>query len=108
MLVNWSINIALLRSLRVVKRARVLNQRSSTLAVIALALIALSFIVALSTAVAAPQKRTHPRRAPKASIPPKPKIDYARFSHQTHAVSQKLDCSSCHQSSSENWKRNAK
>jgi len=47
MLVNWSINIALLRSLRLVKRGRVLNQRSSTLAVIALALIAPSFIVAL-------------------------------------------------------------
>src|SRR5205807_2662796 len=104
MLVNWSINIALLRSLRLVKRGRVLNQRSSTLAVIALALIAPSFIVALSTAVAAPQKRTHPRRAPKASIPPNPKIDYARFSHQTHVVTQKLACSSCHKVPSKNWK----
>src|SRR2546421_971263 len=104
MLVNCSINIVLLRSLRLVKRARVLNQRSSTLAVIALALIALSFIVAPSTAVAAPQKRTHPRRAPKASIPPKPKIDYARFSHQTHVATQKLACTSCHKVPSKNWK----
>src|SRR3989440_510235 len=104
MLVNCSINIVLLRSLRLVKRARVLNQRSSTLAVIALALIALSFIVAPSTAVAAPQKRPHPRRVPKASIPPKPKIDYPRFSHQTHVVTQKLACTSCHKVPSKNWK----
>src|SRR5438132_5175645 len=104
MLVNWSINIGLLRSLRLVKQARVLNQRFSTPAVIVRAAIALPFIVALSTAVAAPQKRTQPRRPPKASIPPKPKIDYAKFSHQTHVVAQKLACNSCHKVPSKNWK----
>jgi len=104
MLVNRSMNIGLLRSLRLVKRARVLNQRLSTLAVIALAAIALSFIVALSTAVGAPQKRRQPRRPPKASTPPKPKIDYTKFSHQTHAVAQKLACNSCHKVPSKNFK----
>src|SRR5438067_8168785 len=103
MLVNWSINIGLLRSLRLVKRARA-NQRVSTPAAIIRAAIAVSFVVALSTAVAAPQKRTQPRRSPKTSIPSKPKIDYAKFSHQTHVVTQKLACNSCHKVPSKNWK----
>src|SRR2546421_1612939 len=104
MLVNCPIKIGLLRSLRLVKRARVLIQRFSTPAVIALAAIALLFIVALSTAAAAPQKRRPPRGPAKANHPPKPKIDYAKFSHQTHVVTQKLACNSCHKVPSKNWK----
>ena len=103
MLVSRSINIGLLRSLRLVKRARVINQRFSKLAVIVLAAIALSFIVTLSTAVAAPQKRRQPRRLPKANVPAKPKVDYTKFSHTTHVVNQKLACSSCHKVPSKNW-----
>src|SRR5437762_6839370 len=103
MLVNWSINIRLLCSFRLVKRARVHNQKFSTPAVIGLAAIALSFIVALSTAVAAPQKRRQPRGPAKANNPPKPKVDYAKFSHQTHVVAQKLACNSCHKVPSKNW-----
>src|SRR5438045_5453201 len=103
MLVSRSINIGLLRSLRLVKRARVINQRFSKLAVIVLAAIALSFIVTLSTAVAAPQKRRQPRRLPKANVPAQPKVDYTKFSHTTHVVNQKLACSSCHKVPSKNW-----
>src|SRR2546421_2584612 len=104
MLVSRSINIDLLRSLRLVKRARVLNQRFSKMAVIVLATIALSSIVAHSTAGAAPQKRPPQRRIQKPQSPPKPKIDYAKFSHQTHVVAQKLACNSCHKVPSKNWK----
>ncbi len=105
MLVNWSINIWLLRNLRLVKRARVLIQRFSTPAVIVLAAILVLVIVALSTAVAAPQKRPQQRRRiQQPKTPPKPKIDYAKFSHQTHVVAQKLACNSCHKVPSKNWK----
>jgi hypothetical protein len=34
----------------------------------------------------------------------KPPVDYARFSHTTHVVNQKLGCNSCHQVPSKNWK----
>jgi len=43
-----------------------------------------------------PQKRVAP--------PKKPRIDYTKFSHQTHAVTQKLACNSCHKVPSKNWK----
>jgi len=104
MLVKRSINIGVGRRIRLLKRARVLNQRFSMLAVIVLAAIALSFVGALSTAVAAPQKRSQQRRVQKPQTPPKPKIDYAKFSHQTHVVAQKLACNSCHKVPSKNWK----
>jgi hypothetical protein len=74
------------------------------MAVIVLATIALSFTVAFSTARAAPQKRTQRRRIQQPKTPPKPKIDYAKFSHQTHVVAQKLACNSCHKVPSKNWK----
>jgi len=73
-------------------------------AVALLAAIALSFIVSISTAVAAPQKRRQTRRPAKANVSAKPKIDYAKFSHQTHVVAQKLACNSCHKVPSKNWK----
>jgi hypothetical protein len=50
-----------------------------------------------------PQKRSRPTRAQKKKAPPKPKIDYTKFSHTTHAVTQKLACNSCHHVPSKNW-----
>ncbi len=40
----------------------------------------------------------------KVATPKKPRLDYTKFSHQTHAVTQKLACSSCHKVPSKNWK----
>ncbi len=40
----------------------------------------------------------------KAAPPKKPRVDYKKFSHQTHVVTQKLACSSCHTVPSKNWK----
>src|ERR1700730_3436706 len=40
----------------------------------------------------------------KVVAPTKPRIDYTEFSHRTHAVTQKLACSSCHKVPSRNWK----
>ena len=50
-----------------------------------------------------PQTRRK-RRTRKPKTPPKPKIDYASFSHKTHVVTQKLACNSCHKVPSKNWK----
>ena len=56
-------------------------------------------------ASAEPQRRSQSRRPQKTVAPPKkPRIDYTKFSHQTHAVTQKLACSSCHKVPSKNWK----
>src|SRR5215471_3475633 len=52
----------------------------------------------------AQRKRTARSRTQKPKTPPKPKIDYANFSHQTHVVTEKLACSSCHKVPSKNWK----
>lgn len=44
-------------------------------------------------------------RPPKKAVAPKtPRVDYAKFSHQTHVVAQKLACNSCHKVPSKNWK----
>jgi len=52
-----------------------------------------------------PQRRSQNRRPQRKVTPPKtPRIDYTKFSHQTHAVAQKLACSSCHKVPAKNWK----
>lgn len=51
-----------------------------------------------------PQGSQSRRPQKKVAPPKKPRVDYARFSHQTHAVTQKLACSSCHKVPSKNWK----
>jgi hypothetical protein len=53
----------------------------------------------------ADQASAQSRRPQKKVVAPKkPRIDYTKFSHQTHAVTQKLACSSCHKVPSKNWK----
>jgi hypothetical protein len=102
MVVDWSINIGLRRSLVSLKTAGPAKLRWFTFAVALLAAIILSIVVANPPAQAAPQKRnSQPRRAPK--ILPRPKVDYTKFSHTTHVVNQKLACSSCHKVPSKNW-----
>lgn len=44
------------------------------------------------------------RRRAKVIAAKKPRIDYAKFSHQTHVMQQKLACDSCHKFPSKNWK----
>ena len=72
-----------------------------------MAAVSLSFVVAGGslTAGPGPQKRSRQRsRSQKRKVPPKPKIDYTKFSHTTHAVTQKLACNTCHKVPSKNWK----
>src|SRR6266852_8847363 len=53
-----------------------------------------------------PQQRNRPRaqkkvgRAPQTNL----RVDYSRFSHQTHVAQQKLSCDSCHKFPTKNWK----
>jgi Cytochrome c7 and related cytochrome c len=53
----------------------------------------------------APQKSSRRSRSRKPKAKPQPKVNYAQFSHQTHVVTQKLACSSCHKFPSKNWKQ---
>jgi cytochrome c7-like protein len=76
------------------------RKRIQTIAV----LLFLAFGIAagfLAHGAAAQKKRTQRARSRKTS--PKPEIDYAKFSHTTHVVSQKLACNSCHKVPAKNW-----
>ncbi len=65
---------------------------------------AISFVNA-ATSKAEPQRRSQRRRPKKSLAPPgKPRVNYSQFSHHTHVVTQKLECSSCHKVPSKNWK----
>ena len=75
------------------------------------ALLITLFVLAISAQLAAtsaakgePQKRSPRSRSQKPKTPPKPKVDYTKFSHTTHVVTQKLACSSCHKVPSKNFK----
>jgi hypothetical protein len=72
----------------------------------ALLLFAVAFSICFFAheSAAAQRKRTQRSRNQKPKTPPKPKVDYAKFSHQTHVGAQKLACSSCHKVPSKNWK----
>src|SRR5947207_9863243 len=48
-----------------------------------------------------PQRRSQRPRSQRQPAPPK--VNYTKFSHQTHVVAQKLACNSCHKIPSKNW-----
>ena len=63
--------------------------------------------VAASVASEEQQSQTQRRRPRKRIERPtaqKPRIDYSRFSHNTHVVNYKLACNSCHKFPTKNWK----
>src|SRR2546430_14296479 len=72
------------------------------------ALVVLAFVLTphwiRATEAAESQRRPQKSRSQKRKVPPKPKVDYTKFSHQTHVVTQKLACNSCHKVPSKNWK----
>lgn len=62
-------------------------------------------MVSVATMAAGLQARSQTRgRAPARKVPQKTRIDYSRFSHDTHVKGQKLTCDSCHKFPSKNWK----
>ena len=87
------------------KRCRrfALPPRSKFLAAL-LCLLLLLVAYASAAANVAPQKRSQRSRSQKPKVPPKPKIDYTKFSHTTHVVAQKLACNTCHKVPSKNFK----
>src|SRR5205807_9094769 len=72
------------------------------------ALVVLAFVLTphwvRATEAAEAHRRSQKSRSQKRTVPPKPKVDYTKFSHQTHVVAQKLACNSCHKVPSKNWK----
>ena len=74
--------------------------------VILTALLTLCFVAGMSPARSAAFQRpaARARVQKKVASPKTPRIDYAKFSHQTHVVAQKLECNSCHKVPSKNWK----
>lgn len=104
MLVHRSINIwLLLRGLTSLRRTKFLRRKLFTFSLVIAAAIMFLFVVASPMVRAMPQKRTRQGSRRKPKTPPKPKIDFTKFSHQTHVVAQKLACNSCHKVPSKNW-----
>ncbi len=67
--------------------------------------ILFQFANGAETGRADPQRRSQSQQPQKkVAAPKKPRVDYAKFSHQTHAVTQKLECNSCHKVPAKNWK----
>lgn len=65
--------------------------------------VALGALFVSPGAASAQRKRTSRTRTQKPKVAPKPKIDYGKFSHTTHVLTQKLACNSCHKVPSKNW-----
>jgi hypothetical protein len=83
---------------------RVLSKRGlGTFALVVLAFVLTPHWVRATEAAEA-QRRPQKSRSQKRVIPPKAKLDYTKFSHQTHVVTQKLVCNSCHKVPAKNWK----
>ena len=77
------------------------NRELGVLAFVVLATFMTLSVARAGSSSAGPQR---PRPPKKVVTPKKPRIDYTKFSHQTHAVTQKLACSTCHKVPSKNWK----
>src|ERR1051325_9004285 len=104
MSVNRSINIGLLRSLTLSKTAGSSPKKVFKFGFAVVLALMPSFVTVNAAVQAAQQKRnTQRRRAQNPKTPPKPKVDYTKFSHTTHVVNQKLACNSCHKVPSKNW-----
>jgi Cytochrome c7 and related cytochrome c len=67
--------------------------------------MAFLLLLFFTTSALGAQKRAQRRQPRKqATTAKKPRVDYAQFSHRTHAENQKLACDSCHRFPSKNWK----
>jgi hypothetical protein len=73
-------------------------------ALIALATFLNPCLLSPTIAAEAQRRSQRPRTQKKVATPKTPRVDYTKFSHQTHAVSQKLACNSCHKVPSKNFK----
>ena len=82
---------------------KVLSRRNPTTLVLLFLFVGLAACFISRDLASAQRKRTQRARTQKRKTPPTPKIDYAKFSHQTHVVTQKLACNSCHKVPSKNW-----
>jgi hypothetical protein len=83
------------------------NLRLGAFALVLFAMLSIPFLSAnaAGTSGTDSQRRSEPQQPKKkAAVAKKPRVNYAKFSHQTHVVTQKLACGSCHKVPSKNWK----
>jgi len=77
------------------------NRRLRAFTFVVVATLSITFLIAKATG----QRRSQlPRPRKEVAAQKRPQVDYAKFSHQTHVVTQKLACNSCHKVPSKNWK----
>jgi hypothetical protein len=79
------------------------NQRFKVLCFLLIAVVSVLILVP-EVRAGGPQRRRPRARTQKPKTPPAPRVDYGKFSHTTHVVNQKLECSACHKVPSKNWK----
>jgi cytochrome c7-like protein len=60
--------------------------------------------IAANPANEAERQSRRPQETSNPPVPQKLRIDYTHFSHQTHVMSYKLACDSCHKFPTKNWK----
>jgi hypothetical protein len=84
-------------------RSQILTIIGRVVLSILVCLAALCFLVASVGGVSSAAQRRSRTRTQKRKTPPAPKVDYTKFSHTTHVVTQKLACNSCHKVPSKNW-----
>jgi hypothetical protein len=79
------------------------SRRGRKLYIVFLVVVGVGALFVSPGLASAQRKRTSRSRTQKPKVPPKPQIDYGKFSHTTHVVTQKLACNSCHKVPSKNW-----
>jgi hypothetical protein len=91
-------------------RSPLRSKRVAPVALLLIGLLAFVYARLSQTATAASGNPEPPRLSQpfgpqkKAAANKKPRVDYAKFSHQTHVEKEKLACNSCHKVPSKNWK----
>ena len=87
---------------------RVHKERLVAAAFVVLTTVSLLFVLASGaekSSAAQKQRAARARAQNKVVDAKKPHVDYAKFSHQTHVVAQKLECNSCHKVPAKNWRQ---
>jgi hypothetical protein len=72
--------------------------------VFVLSLFSTAVVNSSSTVPERPMQNRRPRKVAAPATQKTPRVDYSRFSHNTHVDQQKLACDSCHKFPTKNWK----
>ena len=67
-------------------------------------LISAAVVLSAATQLEHLAQSRRPQKALKSPAAKKPRVDYSRFTHNSHVTQQKLSCDSCHKFPTKNWK----